>query len=486
MPLLSKKARIAAAVKDFQGGKFPSKHRAAQAHDIDHKTLAANLVAPTGISGGHNKDLNDAQEEALREYCDRCIRMNISPKLKDVRRAANSLLRLNGSGKRVSHMFATRWMKRNSQYKIRRSKKLSAARKAATERGEVEEHFNRFRNERSAKKIKPENIWNFDETGFGIGCLNGQFVLIWAEQKAVYLIDPENWDYVTCIEAISANSKTTPPMVILSGALLLEKFFGNELDDGVLFAITESGYTNDMLSFEWMKHFDKHAKPSNPEEWRMLVMDDHGSHVTLEFVDYCHNNKILPFLPPQHLTHLLQPFDIGVFQQYKHYHQECLYDYNRWSGFDFDKFDFPKVLQRMRNLAFKRRTIGYSWKESGLHPFNLERVKHKMLEIATPERAQTPPPSHGIDWTTVVTLKCNLADIRRFTDYINGRIIDDTFNDIPLTPSVCRAFLKRENAIQPMLLSGGLAEQELIERSEKEREKKGPKMPIEWFKNMGY
>ncbi|KAI1005651.1 hypothetical protein K3495_g2563 [Podosphaera aphanis] len=172
--------------------------------------------------------------------------MNINPKLKDVRRAANSLLRLDGSGKRVSHMFAIRWMKRNPQYKIRQSKKLSAPRKAATERGEVEEHFNRFWNERSAKKIKPENIWNFDET--------------------VYLIDPENLDYVTCIEAISANGKTIPPMVILSGALFLEKFFGNDLDDGVIFAMTESGYTNDMLSFEWVKHFDKHTKPSNPEE----------------------------------------------------------------------------------------------------------------------------------------------------------------------------------------------------------------------------
>ncbi|KAI0990784.1 hypothetical protein K3495_g17403, partial [Podosphaera aphanis] len=145
-------------------------------------------------------------------------------------------------------MFATRWMKRNPRYKIRRSKKLSAARKAATERGEVEEQSNRFRNEQSAKKIKPENIWNFDETGFRIGCLNGQLILIWAEQKAVYLIDLENRDYVTCIEAISASGKTILPMVILSGALLLEKFFGNDLDDGVLFAMTESGYTNDMLS----------------------------------------------------------------------------------------------------------------------------------------------------------------------------------------------------------------------------------------------
>ncbi|KAI1005539.1 hypothetical protein K3495_g2680 [Podosphaera aphanis] len=85
----------------------------------------------------HNKVLNDAQEEALRQYCNRWICMNINPKLKDVRRAANSFLRLDGSGERVGHMFATRWIKRNQQYKIRRSKKLSAARKATIERGKL-------------------------------------------------------------------------------------------------------------------------------------------------------------------------------------------------------------------------------------------------------------------------------------------------------------------------------------------------------------
>ncbi|KAI1002579.1 hypothetical protein K3495_g5623 [Podosphaera aphanis] len=109
MPLPSKKARIAAAVKDLQEGKFTSKLRATQAHDIDPKTLATNLVAPTGKSSGHNKVLNDAQEEALRQYCDRCTRMKINPKLKDLRQAANSLLCLDGSGERVSHMFATRF-----------------------------------------------------------------------------------------------------------------------------------------------------------------------------------------------------------------------------------------------------------------------------------------------------------------------------------------------------------------------------------------
>jgi DDE superfamily endonuclease len=42
-------------------------------------------------------------------------------------------------------------------------------------------------------------------------------------------------------------------------------------------------------------------------------MDGHSSHLTKEFIDYCFNYKISPFLLPAHSTHLLQPLDISVF-----------------------------------------------------------------------------------------------------------------------------------------------------------------------------
>ena len=58
----------------------------------------------------------------------------------------------------------------------------------------------------------------------------------------------------------------------------------------------------------------------------MFVMDGHGSHLTKEFVDYCYEPevKISVFLLPPHSTYILQPLDIGVFQSFKHYHQELL------------------------------------------------------------------------------------------------------------------------------------------------------------------
>jgi len=181
-----------------------------------------------------------------------------------------------------------------------------------------------------------EDIWNFDETGFRIGCLRGQLVFTSIDNRAVYLSDPENRESITVVETVSAVGKSIDPFVIMSGAILKEKHFDNDIAPGVLFGVSESGYSNDQLALQYIRHFDANTKPRNSDSYRILIMDGHGSHLTIEFVEYCHSHKIIPFLLPPHLTHILQPLDIGVFQSYKHYHQELLEGSIRYAGVEFD------------------------------------------------------------------------------------------------------------------------------------------------------
>jgi hypothetical protein len=43
-------------------------------------------------------------------------------------------------------------------------------------------------------------------------------------------------------------------------------------------------------------------------------MDGHSSHVNLEFINYCDQNRILVLILPPHSMHRLQPLDVGLFQ----------------------------------------------------------------------------------------------------------------------------------------------------------------------------
>jgi hypothetical protein len=73
----------------------------------------------------------------------------------------------------------------------------------------------------------------------------------------------------------------------MPGQIIKEKHFPEGLIDVIRIVVRELGYTNDLLSFEWLKHFDLQIRPADGE-WRMLIMDGHGPHLTKEFVDNCY------------------------------------------------------------------------------------------------------------------------------------------------------------------------------------------------------
>jgi len=45
----------------------------------------------------------------------------------------------------------------------------------------------------------------------------------------------------------------------------------------------------------------------------MLLIDDHASHITTQKIDYCINQKIILLCFLTHTTHLLQSFNVEVF-----------------------------------------------------------------------------------------------------------------------------------------------------------------------------
>ena len=55
-------------------------------------------------------------------------------------------------------------------------------------------------------------------------------------------------------------------------------------------------------------------------------MDNHGSHCTPEFIALANDNHIRPYLLIAYLTYCMQPFDVGVFQPYKQWHDKAIQD----------------------------------------------------------------------------------------------------------------------------------------------------------------
>ncbi|XP_044714708.1 DDE superfamily endonuclease domain-containing protein [Hirsutella rhossiliensis] len=164
-----------------------------------------------------------------------------------------------------------------------KQKVLDNQRKLAESVPHVTEYFKKLHETIASYGINPADIWNMDETGFRIG--------IGKQESA------------TAVEAISADGRYIPAFLILSGKVHLEQWYGiKELDGDTLIGVTETGFTNDQLNLPWIQHFDKHAKSKGA--WRLLLLDGHGSHHTLDLIEYAeaHNSARRAFYSVSHIT----------------------------------------------------------------------------------------------------------------------------------------------------------------------------------------
>ena len=70
-------------------------------------------------------------------------------------------------------------------------------------------------------------------------------------EKQLLVSDPDNRKFLTACEGISGRGVEIPPMLILSGALTLEKWVQeNNLDGDILLSTSPTGYSNDEFALK--------------------------------------------------------------------------------------------------------------------------------------------------------------------------------------------------------------------------------------------
>jgi DDE superfamily endonuclease len=57
------------------------------------------------------------------------------------------------------------------------------------------------------------------------------------------------------------------------------------IPDSYTISISDIAYTNDEIAFEWIKHFNFYTQSRTKGVYRLLILDGHGSHKMLEFIN---------------------------------------------------------------------------------------------------------------------------------------------------------------------------------------------------------
>ncbi len=166
----------------------------------------------------------------------------------------------------------------------------------------------------------------------------------------------------------------------------------NDLDHDVVLSTSDINYSNDVLAFEWLKHFDTHSKKLQKDLFRMLVMNDYESHLTYEFYEYAKSHDIYLMRLLSHSTHLTQSLNVEMFQSFKYHHSKTINVSIRLSDANFIKLNFLIAFHHFRIKAFKFENVRSEWKKIELISFNsemmLSKIRTRNLDLAFVRRSR--------------------------------------------------------------------------------------------------
>lgn len=250
--------------------------------------------------------------------------------------------------------------------------------------------FDLVRSVKEKYGILDEDTYNFNETRFIMGVIGSKLVITGSERRGKRkAIQSGNREWTTIINAINAQGWVVPPFTIFAGKNHINTWYEDtsEMDDWVI-GVSSNGWTTNELGVAWLKHFNAHTKSRTVGVYRLLIIDGHESHNSIEFQDLCNEEKIITLCMPSHSSHLLQPLDVGIFSPLKRAYRSQISDLARLMATKINKPAFIQAYKAAYYKVFTKKNICASFRGAGLVPLDPQVVLSKVdVRLRTPTPA---------------------------------------------------------------------------------------------------
>lgn len=146
--------------------------------------------------------------------------------------------------------------------------------------------------------------------------------------------------------------------------------------------VSPNGWTDREIALEWLQHFNNHTAIRTRGQYRLLIMDGHSSHCSLESVEYCAAHQIIALCLPPHSTHELQPLDVGIFGPLAKEYRSLVSEGALFGAQRVNNLQFLHYYQKTRKTITKN--IPSAWRGAGLVPFDPHKVLNRHRPITPP------------------------------------------------------------------------------------------------------
>jgi hypothetical protein len=347
------------AISAFHSGQCASISAAAATYKVSKTTLTRRLRGGTSREGyiPGNRKLSCIEEEVIVQNILRLDAQGLSPTIGLVKEMEDAVCKARGTPP-VGVNWSNNFIKRTLALKTRLGRSYQCQRRLCEDPQVIKGWFELVRNTINKHGILPQDIYNFDETGFQMGQISASMVVTATDRQGrPKQVKPTNTQWVTLIQGACADGSTIPPFLIFKGKELNHTWFNQGLPSTWTFTVSSNGWTSNQIGLQWIQHFERHTRSKTASSKRLLILDNHGSHTTLEFRSFSEENGIVLLWMPPHSSHLLQPLDISCFGPLKTAFSRRNQDLIRNHIFHVTKEDFIACFYQAFLASFTQSNI---------------------------------------------------------------------------------------------------------------------------------
>lgn len=390
------------ALSDLDNGRYTSIRAAAAAYKIDYTTLSRRRKGQRNRVDSHElqQTLSPLQERLLVAWlleAERAAHAFNHAQLRDI---ASIILKASGGNGYVGKGWVIAFLKRNPGVRTKKGVSIANQRVFTLYSNTFKSWFEQLNSLILSKGIKPAHIWNMDETGNALGPCANQTILGNASTKRSYVSRPEDREWVSVIECISAEGIAIQPLVIFKGQHVQNQWFIPGQTPDWRYTTSPSAYTSNDIGLQWLRDIfiPQTCAGLTQGQYRLLLLDGHRSHCTLEFMWECFQHKIIPYYLVAHASHILQPLDLTVFSSLKRTYRAAV---NYHSDLDdtapVKKQRFLEHYQSARDSALTAKNAKAGFQAAGIVPWCPRKVLSSPFIIPSPSddniiRPSTPIP----------------------------------------------------------------------------------------------
>lgn len=348
------------------------------------------------------------------------------------------------NNKKAGKDWFTSFKKRCGDLSIRTPEATSLGRAAGFNKHSVKRFYDNLRDVMSRYKFEACDIYNADETGITTVQKPNKIVARRGFKQIGRITSAERGTLVTMMLSVSATGSSIPPYFIFPRVKYHDRFVNNG-PVGSSGGANPSGWMKEDHFCEYLKFFVKNVKCSQQKPI-LLLLDNHGSHLSVAGIDYARENGIVMLSFPPHCSHKLQPLDRTVYGPFKtHVNKFSDHWMTNHPGKTMTIYDIPGIVKLALPLAISTTNVVSGFASTGICPFNdnIFQDKDFMSSYVTDrEMVQKNLPEDADDCLDdILAVEENFENEVDLTEHIEVSI----FNPVEVLKPLPKAAARKEN-----------------------------------------